>query len=455
MSLVNDMLRDLEARGAASGGQGSLGGMRSVDEAAAARRERAVRLRRWLLPLIAVLLLIWAMAAALQRLPEAAVPQEAPIAIAPVVTAAPAVQLLDVLPQQDGARFVLQLLLNRSISYQRTDEGGAISLRLPGVTLVGDARHGRVENNGLNLSWRVEQQGDQVQVLLIGMTDRLDIRDRIEPAGGHAQLWLEVRMGGASETEPELIELPVAEPALDESSLPDWVTRTASADQAASVIAPDARPVAKAAPAQLATPQVSPKPTVQIGSHRPDALAQARDALQQQNYPRAIELLQALHAAQPENPEPTRWLARTYLAAGQIEPLLAWLPAQLQRRPFDAELRTLLARGQLQSGDKLAALATLKQNAPSLADDPSYFALLAALQQQVGDWPGSVAVYRQLVAGQPQQASWQLGLAIALEQIDQPAQAARHYRLAAQGRGLDDNSRRFAAERAGALGAIR
>ncbi|HCH78025.1 MAG TPA: hypothetical protein DFM08_16310, partial [Pseudomonas sp.] len=124
-------------------------------------------------------------------------------------------------------------------------------------------------------------------------------------------------------------------------------------------------------------------------------------------------------------------------------------------RPFDAELRMLLARGQLQGGDKQTALATLVQNAPSLASDPGYHALLAALQQQVGDWAGSAAVYRQLVALQPQQAAWQLGLAIALEQIDQPARAARHYRLAAQGQGLDDNSRRFAAERAGVLGGAR
>jgi len=64
----------------------------------------------------------------------------------------------------------------------------------------------------------------------------------------------------------------------------------------------------------------------------------------------------------------------------------------------------------------------------------------------------SAASYRQLVALRPGQATWQLGLAIALEQLDQPAEAARHYRLALQGSGLDDSARRFASERAAALG---
>ncbi|MBD3876146.1 tetratricopeptide repeat protein [Stutzerimonas kunmingensis] len=454
MSLVNDMLRDLEARGAASGGQSPFLDMQAVDETAATRRQRSARLRRWLLPLAIGALVVAASVVLFERFAQAPAVQELPAA-APVVAAVPATQLLDVLPQQDGGRFVLQLLLDRSISYQRTDEGGAISLLLPDVALAGGPRNGRVESNGLSLSWRVEQQGDQVQVLLLGITDRLDVRDRLEPAAGHAQLWLEVRMDGAPVPVPEDLDLPFAEPALDEASLPDWVTRTAPDAQTAPPVAPDVQPVAEPAPAPVARPQVATTPTVQIGSHRPDPLAQARDALQQQNFPRAIELLQALHAAQPDNAEAARWLARAYLAAGQIEPLLEWLPAQLQRRPFDAELRMLLARGQLQGGDKQTALATLVQNAPSLASDPGYHALLAALQQQVGDWAGSAAVYRQLVALQPQQAAWQLGLAIALEQIDQPARAARHYRLAAQGQGLDDNSRRFAAERAGVLGGAR
>ena len=46
MSLVNDMLRDLEERRAAPAERLALEGLQAVDEAAAARRERIERLHR-------------------------------------------------------------------------------------------------------------------------------------------------------------------------------------------------------------------------------------------------------------------------------------------------------------------------------------------------------------------------------------------------------------------------
>ena len=450
MSLVNDMLRDLEARGAASGGQGPLLGMQAVDEAAALRRQRSARIRRWLV-LAAVVVVAAGAGLAVKR--WAAVPERAEAAAAvPASTSVDAGRLLDVLPHQEPGRFVLQLLLNRPVSYQRTDEGGAVSLRLSGAELAGEARSGRFEQDGLSLSWRVEARGDEARVLLFGLTERLDIRDRLEPAGGHAQLWLEVkRQANEPAVTSEALELPVAEAADVQADLPDWVTRTVPEAVTAEVV-PPARQPTEATVEPVPAPEIAAQASLRIGSHRPDPLLEAQQALQQQNYSRAVELLQALHEAQPDNPEATRWLARAYLAGDQLEALLAWLPGQLRARPEDAELRMLLGRAQLLGGDKAAALATLEQNAPALAANPGYHALLAALRQQVGDWSGSAALYRQLVALQPQQAAWQLGLAIALEQLDQPTQAGERYRLAVRGQGLDGNARRFAAERAAALG---
>ena len=56
MSLVNDMLRDLEKRRAAPGDSPLADDLYAVDEAAAARRDRSLRLRRGLLWFAAVML---------------------------------------------------------------------------------------------------------------------------------------------------------------------------------------------------------------------------------------------------------------------------------------------------------------------------------------------------------------------------------------------------------------
>lgn len=458
MSLVNDMLRDLESRRAAPAERQQLGGIHAVDEGGAARRERNERLRRWVVVIVIVALVAVALALLVGRnfsvADAAARPEPAQVAVeapATPIEAPSATQLLEVLPQNDGRRFVLQLLLDRSISYQRTDASGSVSFRLQDVHLAGEARSGRIERDGQSLSWRVEAQGDAVQVLLIGFAEALSVSDRLESAGDRWQLWLEVPLGQSRDVTELEPRFPLAEPAeLDETQLPDWVTREASPAETVSAAEPVRAAPTPSVPAEQ--PVRAAAKQLSIGSHKPDSLTEARRALESGDHLQAIRQLQALHQAQPNNPQVSLWLARAYLAAGDTAALLAWLPAQLQARPFDAQLRELLARGQLQVGELAAAVATLQQHAPDLQSDSAYHALLAALYQQVGNWDASANSYRQLVALRPAQGAWQLGLAIALEQLDQSAQAVRHYRLALGGQGLDERARGFASERAASLG---
>lgn len=464
MSLVNDMLRDLETRRAAPAEREQLGSLYAVDEAGAARRERYRRMRRGLLVAGALVVAAVGLLLLSERLQPVAQPPvvSAPVAPALIEEVAPppevvaATRLLDVLPQNDGRRFVLQLLLDRSVSYQRVDTTGSVNFRLNDVQFTGEPRTGRIEKAGQTLSWRVEPQDGDVNVLIIGFGDQLNVADRLESMGERSQLWLDVSLGSIAEADPQTLSLPVAEsPDMDEE-LPDWVTREVEPAETLNEPArakPSPEPKAMLRAAVAAEPVApSAKANLTIGAHQPDPLAQARSALDRGDHLTAIQQLQALHQAQPDNPEISRWLARAYLSAGDTAALLKWLPDQLQARPFDAELRELLARGQLQLGDQGAAIATLQQNAPPLQRHTAYHALLAALYQQVNDWSASAATYRQLIAVQPGHGAWQLGLAIALEQLDQPAQAGRHYRLALQGQGLDESARRFATERAGSLG---
>ena len=452
MSVVNDMLRDLEARRAAPGEWPLRDGLQAVDEAGAARRERTERLRRGLIWLGAVILLGVMVGLMIGRVVNGDPPPffaSEPVASAPVVVP-PAPRVLEVLPQNDGRRLLLQVLLDSSVAYQRSEESGAVSLFLPGVQMGAEPYQGRVQKAGRSLSWRVEAKGDGVQILLVGLGEQLQLSDRLEPAGDRWLLWLEVPLqaAAAEAVEPavEAFAPATAAPVEVEAPLPDWASRSVPA---ATPRSPTAAPT-QAAKEPVVEPPSGP-PQVRISSHQASPRTQAHQHLLEQDYPRAIRELEALHASHSRDLEVVRWLAQAYQGAGQSAQLLAWLPAQLRQHPQDAELRMLLARAQLQSGAMAAAVATLSQQAPALSSEPGYHALLAASYQQTRQWAQSAAVYRQLVALRPAQATWQLGLAIALEQLEQPAEAVKHYRLALQGQGLDDSSRRFASERAGAL----
>lgn len=447
MSLVNDMLRDLEERRAAPNERQALGGLHAVDEAAAARRENIERLRRGSIWFVSVMLLAVLVGLMIGRVVNGQIPWggvfPAKPAEAPAAPVVAAPRLLEVLPQHDARGLTLQLLLERSVPYQRVEESGAVSLRLSGLQMTTATQSGRVQRDGRSLSWRVEAQGEDVQVLLVGLAGALQVNDRLEPAGDRWLLWVEVPFDEAAaevEAPLQLEQLPEAT-AEREPDLPAWATAPVPA---AATLPP---------PTQAVEP--APPPQVNIQPYRPDGLSRARQAIQSGDYAAAIAELESLQASRPADPEVLRWLARAYLADGQHQRLLAWLPAQLAQMPRDSELRLVLARAQLQAGDTRSAVATLEQNAPALAQEPTYHALLAASYQQTAQWPESAALYRQLVALRPAQPTWQLGLGIALEQLDQPAEAAKHYRLALNGPGLDDSARQFASERAAALGGRR
>ena len=474
MSLVNDMLRDLEARRDSAGDAVPFAGLRAADEQASQRRARLAVGRKALMMAVAAVIVGVPVGLLLQPAP---VPEAVPVS-APVPTAAPAAasaspattedliveatgidtpaepstaRLLAVLPQNDGQRFALQLLIDQPVSYQRSDGDARVTFRLNEVTLAGEAMQGQVEREGVQLRWQIEPLGEQVRLVLEG--EGLQVQDRLEAAGDRWQLWIEVPLVARADEEPlDVAHLPVAE-SVDEPALPAWATREAPTEASTSTPEQTIEPEGDA-PA-VAEPVTERGPAdIHIVAHQPDALARARQALAAQDYPRAIAELTALRDSQPDNPEAARWLARAHLADGRVGELLTWLPAALARRPHDLELRALLARGQLQAGDAQGAVATLRERAPQASEAPDYLALQAAIHQQLGEWAESAALYQRLVSLRPGEPVWRLGLAIALEQLDRPGEAASHYRLALRGQGLDGSTRRYAEDRLAALAAV-
>ncbi|HEY6610522.1 MAG TPA: tetratricopeptide repeat protein, partial [Pseudomonas sp.] len=337
MSLVNDMLRDLEARRASPAERAPLEGLLPADEGASGRRAGRQRLLLGLLwgalAVLAALLLarLWLASEAAPVL-AVAPPAVAPAAVAPILPAAaasaeaalasaPPIQLLATLPQHGEGRFILQLLLDRAPSYQRSEQSGVVGLRLPQLRLSDDGpRGGRFEQGGRSLSWSLQPLGDGAELLLVGLGDGLQVLDRLEPAGERWQLWVEVPFTAASGDTFDPAQLPVAggEEEAEADDYPPAVQAAAAApvkrdppseQLAARAALPEQRAPAVAAP-------VSRTPQVSVASHQPDALAEARQALLAGDSERAIALLEELHRRQPDNREALRWLARAWLSAG-------------------------------------------------------------------------------------------------------------------------------------------
>lgn len=169
----------------------------ALEEAAAARQARVERLRRGSLWLAAVILMGLLVGLMIGRVVKG-VPNLA--SVRPTVQAVVAARVLEVRPQHDGRGLVLQILLDRPLSYRRSEESGAVSLRLPGAQLAGAAQRGRVQAHGRSLSWRVENRGADVQVLLVGLGGRLEVHERLEAAGEHWLLRIEVPLAAPPPT---------------------------------------------------------------------------------------------------------------------------------------------------------------------------------------------------------------------------------------------------------------
>lgn len=117
----------------------------------------------------------------------------------------------------------------------------------------------------------------------------------------------------------------------------------------------------------------------------------------------------------------------------------------------DSRLALLQARILAGEQKLSAAVAALKRNSPPVEDDPAYHAQLAAYEEQAGQYQAALAEYRSLVAQSPDNARWWLGLAIALDQLgDDGANSA--YRRALNAGGLPRKAAAYARGRLRALG---
>jgi MSHA biogenesis protein MshN len=123
--------------------------------------------------------------------------------------------------------------------------------------------------------------------------------------------------------------------------------------------------------------------------------------------------------------------------------------------PDSSPLRRLAAHIRFERGDVDGALDELEISPPALEADPEYHAFVAALLQHKGKHLDAVRVYQRLLALRPDNGVWWMGLGICLEALARNAEALKAYTYAMTRGSLPPDLRQFVAERISMLGGDR
>lgn len=217
--------------------------------------------------------------------------------------------------------------------------------------------------------------------------------------------------------------------------------------------------LAGAAPVVPAVTATEKTDAVIVRRHEPTAAEKARRArlegfaaLQRGDWLAAGRLLDELVRMEPANDDAREGLAVAFAQQGRIAEADGVLLDGLAVGVEPARFAKLRARLQASQGQAAAALQSLAVAVPPVGEDPEFHALRGALAQQVGDYPLALETYRALVAYRPDNATWQAGLAMALDQAGDPAGARDAYRRALTAGGLEAALLEHVRRRLGALG---
>ncbi len=230
--------------------------------------------------------------------------------------------------------------------------------------------------------------------------------------------------------------------------------------EAAPQLADQAKPKPLEAEAQATAP-VRPQPAPASEPEPPrvsksssdlapekQAYQQGLSAMQQGNWAVAEDYFSQALAHQPEMLMARVRLVDSLLQQGKSELAAQQLHQGLAQQPGEPLLRKYFARYLLDSREYGQAIDLLRtQPLPPVDGDTEYHALLAGLLQQAGRFAAAARVYRQLLQVQADNALWWFGLALALDQVQEHEEASQAYQQALALPQLQDNLRSYSRER--------
>ncbi len=165
----------------------------------------------------------------------------------------------------------------------------------------------------------------------------------------------------------------------------------------------------------------------------------ARRLLADSRTDEAIKLLQDFIDQTKQSFQSRYLLAQLFLATERY----TQADQLFKQAPDNLSWALLRARGLLQQGQGKAAVGLLKRF-PSGATREDYLELLAGAYQQAGQYSDAVTQYLSLLALNPQEARWWVNMGVALEYLGQQNRALDAYRSALKIPTIDVTTKQFA-----------
>lgn len=255
------------------------------------------------------------------------------------------------------------------------------------------------------------------------------------------------------------------EPPVAPSSGPSTVPAPTKAAEvpADKVIASAAKPV------DVVTPKVAPPAPVTGKSFAQLAVAagamksvtpdqksgnlykQAVGMLQQFRSQEAIELLRESLRSNTGNHDARILLAAVLADGARLGEAIETLEQGLKLSPEFVPYYRVMARTQATAGNRTGALATLQKGSAAAGNDAEYHALYAALLQQQGSHDEAVKHYLVSLRSDPMNGPWLVGVAISLQATHRNSDAMEAYKRAIDSGELAPDVAKFASEQLSSL----
>ena len=159
-----------------------------------------------------------------------------------------------------------------------------------------------------------------------------------------------------------------------------------------------------------------------------------------QSLNRAIEL-------DPEHGHARYLLASAYIQQDRTELAMSLLSQSVELLPENHKIKKLYAQILFHIGRQQEAVKVLRTRMPLIDGSAEYHALLAGYLQNMQEHKQAADLYRSLVNIRPDQSIWWMGLGISLEALGKQSEALTAYEEAMQGGKLSNNLKQYVSQR--------